>query len=347
MIKYPVETIRDFCIQVWERVGLSPENARVCTDTLLAAELRGVRTHGVTHMKDYCTRMTLGTLANGDTMEFTLTSPSTLLVDAKLTMGTVAANKVMDRCIQEAKKSGACFAAVRNGCHYGLGAYYPMKAAKENMIGLSLTNTSPLVSPSGGADPLLGTNPISIAIPAGRYPDLVLDMATSTVAKGKISLALKEGNDIPLGWALDSEGKPTTSAAKADKGSLTPFGGYKGYGLGLVVSLLSFALSGADMDINLPKFFDRPDTFSNGGYFMGAIDVNRFCPADVFKIRVDTFLDILKNCRPAAGSTGVMIPGEIEIQRAQKIQQEGIELSDATLRDFREMSEAYGVPYVF
>lgn len=347
MASYPIETVRSFCIQIWEKAGLSPENAQVCTDTLLAAELRGVRTHGLTHMRDYCKRMSLGTLTNGDTMEFALTSPSTLVVDAKFAMGTVAANRVMDRCIQQAKQSGACFASVHNGCHYGLGAYYPMKAAKAGMIGISLTNTSPLVSPIGGAEPLLGTNPISIAIPARRHPDLVLDMATSTVAKGKISLALKENTSIPLGWAPDRNGIPTTSAAEADVGSLVPFGGYKGYGLGLVVSLLSFALSGADMDMNLPKFFDRPDLTSNGGYFMGVIDIDHFCPLETFKIRVDAFLDILKNSRPAQGSSGVSIPGEPELAHEEKVRQHGIELTPSTLRELKELADTYQVPYVF
>lgn len=347
MANYPIETVRSFCIQIWEKAGLSPENAQVCTDTLLAAELRGVRTHGLTHMRDYCKRMSLGTLTNGDTMEFTLTSPSTLVVDAKFAMGAVAANQVMDRCIQQAKQSGACFASVHNGCHYGLGAYYPMKAAKAGMIGVSLTNTSPLVSPIGGAEPLLGTNPISIAIPARRHPDLVLDMATSTVAKGKISLALKEHTSIPLGWALDRNGVPTTSAAEADGGSLVPFGGYKGYGLGLVVSLLSFALSGADMDMNLPKFFDRPNLPSNGGYFMGAIDIARFCSLETFKIRVDAFLDILKNSRPAQGSPGVSVPGEPELACEKAALQHGIELPPSTLRDLKELADVYQVPYIF
>lgn len=347
MGRYSVETVRSFCIQVWEKAGLSREDAKICTDTLLAADLRGVRTHGVTHMKDYCTRMALGTLSNGEAMEFVRSSPATLAVDAKFAVGAVAANKVMDRCILEAKKSGACFASVHNGCHYGMGAYYVMKAAREGMIAFSFTNTSPLVAPSGGADPLLGTNPISIAIPAGRYPDLVLDMATSTVAKGKISLALKEGTDIPLGWALDRNGVPTTSAAEADAGSLMPFGGYKGYGLGLVVSLLSFALSGADMDVDLPRFFDRPELLSNGGYFMGVIDVGKFCPIELFKSRVDTLFDILKGSRPAADSKGVAIPGEFEAARAEQTRREGLELSSAALRDFREMSEKFGVPYVF
>lgn len=346
-MKYPVKTIRSFCVAVWEQAGLSHENAEVCTDTLLAADLRGVRTHGVTHMKDYCTRLSMGTLTNGDDITFVQNAPATLLVDAKYAVGAVAGNRVMDRCIEEAKKSGACFAAVHNGCHYGLGAYYPMKAAGQNMIGISFTNTSPIVAPFGGADPLIGTNPVSIAMPAGRYPDLVVDMATSIVAKGKISLALKEGKTIPEGWALDKNGAATTDPAAADVGALLPFGGHKGYGIGLVVSLLSFALSGADMDVNLPKFFDRPELLSNGGYFMGAINIEKYCPIEAFKARVDALFDILKASRPAEGSKGVLIPGEIESALTERSQREGIDLSDATLRDFKAMSETFGVKYIF
>lgn len=344
---YSVEKIRDYCEKVWEKAGLSAEDAAACVDVLLAADMRGQRTHGVTHMKDYCERLKKGTATPGDDLEMTQTSPTSLVVDAKHGVGMVVGSKIMKKCIEEAKKSGACFASVHNGCHYGLGAYYPMMAAKENMIAFSFANTPPLVAPFGGADPLLGTNPISIVIPAGKYPDLVLDIATSIVAKGRISLALKEGQKIPKGWALDKNGADTTDPAAANVGALLPFGAHKGYGLMLIVSLLSFALSGADMDINLPRFFENTDALSNIGYFMGCIDISKYCKVEDFKNRVDSMFAILKGCRPAVGSNGVLIPGEIEYNKTQKAKEQGIDLSEATLRDFREMSEEYGVPYVF
>lgn len=346
-MKYPVEQIRSFCEQVWEKAGLSHEDAVSCVNVLLAADMRGQRTHGTTHMKDYCDRMLNGTVSNGSDIEIKPTSPSTMVVDAKHSVGMVTGVKVMAKCIEQAKTSGSCFASVHNGCHYGLGACYPMMALEEDMIGVSFSNTPALVAPFGGADPLLGTNPISIAIPAGKHPPLVLDIATSIVAKGRIALAMKEGTSIPEGWALDKNGAPTTDPAAANEGVLLPFGAHKGYAMELIGSLLSFALSGADMDTQIPRFFEQKEISTNFGYFMGCIDVSKFCSIDDFKARVDAMFDILKACRPAVGSKGVMIPGEIEYNMTAKAMEEGVDLSEATLRDFREMADTYGVKYTF
>ncbi|MDY3282782.1 Ldh family oxidoreductase [Dysosmobacter sp.] len=346
-MKYSIEQIRDFCEKVWVKAGLSEENAKVCVDVLLAADVRGQRTHGTTHMKDYCDRMLKGTATNGEDMDIRLTSPTSYVVDAKHAVGMVAAPIMMRKCIEQARVSGACFASVHNGCHYGLGAYYPMMAMKEGMIGFSFANAPALVAPYGGADALLGTNPISIALPAERHTDLVLDIATSVAAKGFIALAMKEGRDIPLGWALDKDGNPTTDAAAANEGVLLPFGLHKGYALELIVSLLSFALSGADMDVNIARFFECTDKQVNVGYFMGCIDISKYCPVEDFKKRVDAMFDLLKACRPAAGSKGVLIPGEIEAGKTKIAMEEGIDLSEATLRDFREMADTFGVEYTF
>lgn len=346
-MKYPVEQIRGFCEQVWEKAGLSHENAKTCVDVLLAADLRGQRTHGTTHMKDYCDRMLKGTATNGEDMDIKQTSATSFVVDAKHAVGMVAAPIVMQRCIDQAKESGACFASVHNGCHYGLGAYYPMMALKEGMIGVSFANAPALVAPFGGAEPLLGTNPISVAIPANKHPDLILDIATSVAAKGFIALAMKEGRDIPLGWALDENGAPTTNAAAANKGVLLPFGAHKGYAFELIVSILSYALSGADMDINIPRFFECTDKLTNVGYFMGCIDISKYCALDDFKKRVDELFDVIKACRPAVGSKGVLIPGEIEDNKTKAALAEGIDLSDATLNDFKEMAQTFGVEYTF
>ncbi|MBP3737230.1 MAG: Ldh family oxidoreductase [Lachnospiraceae bacterium] len=347
-MKYPVEQIRDFCEKVWVKAGLSEEDAKACVDVLLAADIRGQRTHGTTHMKDYCTRMQLGTARNGDAVEIKKTAEATLTVDANHAVGMVAGPRVMKACIEQAKVSGACFASVHNACHYGLGAYYPMMAAKENMIGFSIANTPALVAPLGGADPILGTNPISIAIPSSdKYPDLVLDIATSVTAKGRISLALKEGESIPLGWALDPEGRPTTDPAAANKGVLLPFGAHKGYGLSVIVSVLAGALSGAAMEVDLPRFFEEPEKMTNVGWFMGAIDISKFTDVDAFKKRAELIYDALKGCRLSEGSSAVFIPGEIEAVKTPKVIEEGIDLSEATLNDFKEMAETFGVEYTF
>lgn len=346
-MKFPVETIKKFGTDVFMKAGLSREDAAVSMESFLLSDLRGIRTHGTTHLKDYCKRLELGTATPGAAIEFTRTGPSSLVVDANHAVGMPAAYKVMQRCVDIATETGSCFASVKNGCHYGFGGYFAMCAADRGMIGFSVSNTPPLVVPFGGAEPLLGTNPLSVAIPAGKYPALVLDMATSLVAKGKISLALKEGKSIPEGWAVDKNGAPTTDPAAANVGALLPVGGPKGYGIALAISLLSSALSGASFDTEIPRFWEEPAKDTNTGYFMGAIDIARFVDLDTFKSRVDAIFDIIKNSKPAPGFSQVMIPGEIEFNLTQKNRAEGIDLSEATLADFRLLADKYGVDYPF
>lgn len=146
---------------------------------------------------------------------------------------------------------------------------------------------------------------------------------------------------------MDQSGAPTTDPAAANVGALLPFGAHKGYALEVICSLLSFALSGADMEINIPRFFEQPDKETNIGQFMGCIDISKFCDVDAFKARVDSMFDVLKACRPSAGSKGVLIPGEIEVNKTKVALEEGIDLSEATLKDFREMAESFRVPYPF
>ncbi|PWM25459.1 MAG: lactate dehydrogenase [Oscillospiraceae bacterium] len=346
-MKCNVETVRKFGTEVFEKAGLSHKDAAVCMDSFLLSDLRGIRTHGTTHLKAYCERLEKGTASTGSEIEIVETAPSSLVVDAKHAVGMSCAMTVMERCIENARKSGACFASVKNGCHYGFGGYFPMKAAEQNMIGFCIANTPALVVPFGGAEPLLGTNPISVAVPAGEYPALVLDMATSLVAKGKISLALKEGKSIPDTWAVDKNGAPTTDPAAANVGALLPVGGPKGYALGLLVSVLASALSGSATDLEIPRFWEETDKITDIGYFMGAIDISKYCPPEVFKARADAIFRTIKQSRPAPGFQEVMIPGEIEFNLTQKSIAEGLEMSEVTLREFRELAEKYGIEYPF
>jgi len=345
-MKYSVELIRKFGTEVFEKAGLSHKDAAVSMDSFIMSDLRGIRTHGTTHLKGYCDRLDIGTASTGSEMEIVETSSSTLVVDAKRAVGMSAAMTVMEKCMEKAKESGCCFATVNNGCHYGFGGYFPMKAAEEGFIGFCVANGPSMVAPFGGADPVLSTNPISVAIP-GSKTMFVMDMATSLVAKGKISLALKEGKSIPEGWALDKDGNPTTDPAAANVGVLLPMGGPKGYGLGLMVSLLTCALANSDFDTQIPRFWEQPEIPTNIGYFMGAIDISKFLPLEQFKANADMIFKVLKETRTAPGFSEVMIPGEIEDNLTKKNMEEGIDLSEATLKEFKELSERYGVEYCF
>lgn len=346
-MKYSVDLIRKFGTDVFVKAGLSKKEAGICMDSFILSDLRGIKTHGTTHLKGYCDRLQKGTAVPGSQIDIQETGVSSLVVDAKHAVGMSAAMLVMEKCIEKAKQSGVCFATVHNGCHFGFGGYFPMKAAEQGMIGFCVANTPALVAPFGGADPVLGTNPISVAVPAGRYPAFVLDMATSIVAKGKISLALKEGRTIPSTWAVDKDGNPTSDPAAANVGALLPAGGAKGYGLGLLVSVLSSALAGGDMDTDIPRFWEQPEQMTNIGYFMGCIDISKFMDLNLFKNRIDAVFDNVTASRPAPGFERVMIPGEIELKASKQWEKDGIELSDATLKEFFELAERYHIEYPF
>ena len=218
-----------------------------------------------------------------------------------------------------------------------------MMAAKEDMIGFNICNSPAPVAPFGGAEAMLGTNPLSIASPSGKYPDLVLDMAASTVAKGKIAHAIKEGKQIPPTWALDREGNPTTDPAAANAGTLTPLGGAKGYALALIIDVICSCAAGGNDSRKIPRMFENPTEPSGVGYFMGAIDISKFCDIALFKARTDTMYDELKNGRTAPGFQEIMLPGEIEYRLMRENEKRGIEISGAVLEEFRVLAEKYQV----
>ena len=203
-----------------------------------------------------------------------------------------------------------------------------MQAAAEGMIGFNICNSPALVAPFGGATAMLGTNPLTVAVPSGKYPDLVLDMATSTVAKGKIALALKEGKSIPDNWALAPDGSPTTDP----------------YALALIIDVICCCLCGGNNSRQIPRMFEDPKEPSGVGYFMGAIDIGRFVDLETFKARTDAMYDELKAAPTAPGFREIMIPGEIEFHLTRQAEREGIDISPAIEQDFADLAARYGVP---
>lgn len=346
-MKYDIEKIRRFGVEVAVKAGMERENAEIFLDNMINADLRNVRSHGITKFRGYLSRVEHGVTDIRAEPSIVETASGTFCVDGNNGMGTTVAWKSMNACIERAKETGVAFAAVKNASHHGFGGYYVMHAAEQGMIGFEVCNTPALVAPFGGAVPMIGTNPMSVAIPAGRQPALVLDMATSLVAKGKIALAMKEGKPIPPNWALDKDGNQTTDPFAANIGALLPFGGAKGYAIGLIIDVLCSCLAGANDSFHIPRVFENLEEPSNIGYFMGVFDISKFVPLPVFKERVDALFDSIKSCPPTEGFGGVMIPGEIEANATIQNRKDGIELSEPVLKEFLELSEKYEVAYPF
>jgi LDH2 family malate/lactate/ureidoglycolate dehydrogenase len=235
----PAGALLEACGRILEKVGVPPEQARIIAEVTVEADLRGIGSHGLLRLPAYVHRVQAGLMAADTQLKVVRERGATVLLDAQGGFGQVAGVYAMNQAIERARQHGVGFVAVRNANHFGIAAYYTMMALPHRMIGIAATNAAPSMAAWGGTTPVLGTNPISVAIPTGQDVDIVLDMASSVVARGKIRAAATKGERIPLGWALDAEGRPTEDPQAALKGTLLPIGGPKGYGLALVVDVLA------------------------------------------------------------------------------------------------------------
>lgn len=345
-MKYQADDLKSFALSVMQKAGLGEQEAETFANSLLFADLRGIGSHGISRLSTYVKRVSCGVIQPNVTPKILHDAGAVITVDGCNGIGASIALQVMYDCIHRAKKYGCCFATVKNGTHFGTGAFLTRYAAHENMIGVAMSNSEAAVVPTGGAKSMLGTNPLSVGIPA-ENSTFILDMATSVVARGKVVLAKKEGQLIPEGWCVDQHGAPTTDPAAALMGAMLPFGGPKGYGISLMIDILCSCLGGALNCRETPSFWNDFEHLQNVGYFIGVFDVAKFLPVEEFKKKTSAMLQEFKNCPPAPGVQEVMIPGEIEHKRFWENKKNGITLSDAVVSDLKKVAEAYDIPCEF
>lgn len=331
----------------FEQLGVPEEDAAIAAEVLVAADLRGVDTHGVIRFNPgawYVKWLREGSMAARPRVKVLSENGSTALVDGDRGMGMVIGHRAMKMAIQKAQESGIGMVAVRNSRHYGMSAYYAMMALPHDMIGLAMTNASRQVVPTFGREARFGTNPICFAVPAGKELPFVLDMATTTAAAGKLELAARRGKTIPFGWALDQNARPTDDPRTAQKARrLLPLGGsrdggsHKGYGLAVLVEILCGVLSGTITAL--------ADDQEPRGHFFGALRIDQFRPASAFKLDMDRLIQALKATPPTTGEDRVYVAGEIEFETAAERVERGIPLMASVLKGLREVSELLKVPY--
>lgn len=336
------EQLRQVCTEILKGVGVSGEEASIVADSLVKANLRGVDSHGVIRLKVYVDRVKYGTIILDAPIKIVREAPSTALIDGGFGFGQVVAVKAIKTAIEKARKTGIGGVGVFNTNHFGMLAYYALIALKEDMISLITTNGSPYVVPWGGRVPMFGTNPICVGIPSGQEIPLILDMATSAAARGKIEKAAKEGTKIPGDWAVDECGKPTTDPIAALKGALLPFGGPKGYGLSFVVDILSGCLTGAAFGKHVVSLYPE-NKRSSLGHFLLVINPDVFIPINEFKASVAKAVQEIKACPTASGVPEVLVPGEIEYRTEQKRLRDGIPIDEETWRMIEELCKETGV----
>jgi len=341
------ERLVRFVQAAFEKLGVPSAEAQIGADALVAADLRGVDTHGVIRFSPqawYVKWLSEGSMTARPNIRIVSESASTALIDGDRGMGMVIGHRAMELAVAKAKQSGIGMVGVRNSRHYGMSAYYAMQTLPHDMIGIAMTNASRQVVPTFGREARFGTNPMCFAVPADKELPFVLDMATTTAAAGKLELAARMEKAIPLGWALNENAQATDDPRVAQKARrLLPLGGsresgsHKGYGLAIVVEILCGVLTGTLTALNADQ--------DPRGHFFGAIRIDAFRPLAEFKQDMDRLIQELKSTPPIAGQDRVYVAGEIEFETAEERTERGIPLLPSVLKGLREVGEQLGVPY--
>jgi LDH2 family malate/lactate/ureidoglycolate dehydrogenase len=317
---------------IFERCGMSVDDAALLTETLVHSDLRGVHSHGVLRVPDYVKKPTREGVDPRGRPRIVSERGGAIVVDGGNAMGQIGGTFAMTRAIEKAREMGLAFAAVRGSNHCGAMDWYTLMAARAGMIGLAATNAIPTMAPWGGVEKIVGINPLSIAMPAARHPAFVLDFAFGATAHGKIRVYHQKGSAIPEGWAFDAEGRPTTDAAVALSGLIQPIGQHKGVGLGMAIGMLSSLLSGAAYGTELGNMADGPKP-GEDGHFFAAIDISAFQEPDRFKARVDRIIDEVHDSCRRDGVERLLVPGEIEADFETDYGRAGILLAGTTVDD--------------
>lgn len=338
---YSAAYLREFLNAVQEKSGIRQDIREVMTDSLLHSELRGISSHGLIRIEAYLKRVEAGVLDQNADPTVVRDEGATVLLDANGGFGQWASFRAMEIAIEKARQYGVGVVGVRNSNHYGEAAYYAEMASQAGMIGINVSSCSPAIAPYGAAEAVFGTNPIAMAVPTRAEP-VTLDMATSVIAKGKLRLAALAGQEIPLGWARDANGHPTTDPSAALAGTLEAVGGPKGCGLTAMVDVLSGQLTDSVRAGEVKNITDVSGPAGNGQFFI-VLNVSAFLPEERFLDNMDDFRRKYKSLTPVAGE--VMLPGEIEYRKQIEGLKNGLSLKEGTVQALRRVGERYGVPF--
>lgn len=346
------DALKRFVAAVLEKVGIAPPDAAVVADVLVAADLRGIESHGVARLESYyVSRLRAGKMSPTPNVTTVRETPTSVLVDAGNGLGHPVAKRTMEQILAKAEKNGAAFGAVRNSNHYGIAGYYAMMALDRDMIGIASTNTVRYGAPTFGRDILLGTNPLAFAIPAEKEPAFVLDFATTTVPRGKLEVYNRKNKPLNPGWAIDEHGNETVDAQTALKGALLPLGGYgvdngghKGYGLGLLVEILCGVLSGGKFGLDLPVPTDGPVPGSIS-HFFAAFRIDGFRDPAEFRRDMDRELRTFKDSQKAPGQDRVYVAGEIEHEKEIYHREHGVPVHVKVWDGLEKLAGELGIPF--
>jgi L-2-hydroxycarboxylate dehydrogenase (NAD+) len=354
---FPIEALREFSTRVFLHFGVPKNDATQAAEVLACADLRGIDSHGVARLHSYFDMLSLARINPKPEIKVLRSTPSTATIDGDNGLGLVVGPHANRFAMDMAERSGSGWVSVQNTNHYGIAGYYVLKALERDLIGWAMTNSTKLVAPLWGAERMLGTNPIAIGFPGKEEPPIVIDMATSAAAYGKIEIARQRGEPVPEGWAVDNEGRATTNpndmvagGALLPLGSDRERGGHKGYGLAIMVDVLCGVLSGANWGPFTPPFALRQEipkrSVGKGiGHFFGAMQIDGFIDRDSYKRQIDDYIRVFRATKPAPGTNGPLIPGDPEREAENWRRKNGIPLILPVIEELRDIARKTGIPF--
>jgi len=351
------ERLKTFTQTIFLKIGCTEAHSRKGADVLVSADLRGVDTHGVARLSSYVRLWEIGRISPRPNIQIVHETPSTAVMDGDSGLGMIIAPEAMALAIQKAEQVGTGWVAVKNSNHYGIAGYHAMLALGHDMIGISMTNASPLVAPTFSRESMLGTNPIAVAFPAGEEDPFVADFATTTASYGKVENHQRKFAPVPYGWVQDSKGNPSQDCHAVSKGgAMLPLGSdkkhgsHKGYCLGGMVDIFSAVLSGANYGPWVPPYVPflekKEDLVGDGiGHFFGALRVDAFRPAEEFKLHMDKWIRRFRDAEPTKDTAKVLIPGDMEREYERRYTSEGIPLLSTVVDDLKRLADKFNITF--
>ncbi|MFG2739890.1 Ldh family oxidoreductase [Streptomyces chartreusis] len=333
----------EFAAATAEAHGVPPADARLLADTLVTAELWGHPSHGMLRLPWYLARIESGATAAVTAPATVSDNGAVLVVDGRDGLGQVLTDRAISWGVERARRHGISAIALRNSGHFGTAAYFTRKAADQGCVALLATNASPAMAPWGGREKRLGTNPWSIAAPGGRYGTVVMDIANTAVARGKIYAARERGEPIPAGWAADADGVPTTDPRRAIEGLILPMAGHKGYAISFTFEVLAGVLTGSAFGSGVVGPY-RATGRSGVGHLLICVDIRSMADPAEFEGRIESLIEETKSTPTAPGAAEVFVPGEPEARTAERLRTEGITLADDTWAALTRIAATTAVP---
>ena len=346
MHTYSRQELENLTASLARSVGVSENDAKIFAESLIDADMQGTATHGISRLNIYLQRIEKGLIDPRAELKIDRQIGSILTLDASNGLGQVQARKTLDLLIPLARKNGIAAATIRNSQHFGALSYYCNLAAEKGLILLAMTNCEPAMSPEGGCQAFFGTNPIAASFPTGKGFNVKIDLSTSTIARGNIIAAQKKNAPIPLGWALDPEGEPTTDAREALLGTVLTMAGHKGYALALMVEAFSSVLSGAAIGPAIGSMYKDLDRKQDVGHFFCLIDIAAFMDLEEFTRRMDQTLDGIKACRKRPGVEEILVPGERSARKKKINNAQGISLSKEVTAEIEQWCTRLNVRFI-